>query len=412
MNLLLRRALERLERGRLTVTTPGGQSHRFGSGGGPEVAIRITDAEAERWLTVDPALKLGELYVDGRIQLEAGDCYDLIAVFKKNARRMASPPAAALQVARYGAGKLRRRQTDAQAKHNIAHHYDLDERFYRLFLDEDMQYTCAYFEDADQSLAAAQLAKKRHVAAKLCLEPGQRVLDIGCGWGGLAMYLAQATGARATGVTLSAGQHAVACRRARETRLTDSVDFLLSDYQQVQGTFDRLVSVGMFEAIGLEAFDTFFQTASRLMAKRGVFVLHSIGRTKPNPAYNPWLQKYIFPGSYIPALSEVLPAVERAGFQVTDVEILRLHYAKTLQHWRSRFLSRREEVLAIYDERFLRMWEFYLAGAEAGFRIDRMFIFQLQLSRPQHLLPLDRGYIAEAEARLRTQEAALGLSVT
>lgn len=406
MNRLLEWSLKRIERGTLRVTYARGQTACHGSGA-PSVAIRFTDEAAELALALDPALQLGELYMDGRILLEEGSCYDLIEVFKRNMRRAATPPAVAMHAMRYARSFVRRRQSVIAARRNIAHHYNLDERLYRLFLDEDMQYTCAYFEHPGQGLAQAQLAKKRHVAAKLVVEPGHRVLDIGSGWGGLALYLAQTTGAEVTGVTLSEPQFEVSERRAAERGLQERVRFQLSDYRDVQGPFDRLVSVGMFEAIGLAEFDVFFQTARRLLEHDGVFVLHSIGRTRPNPAFNPWIEKYIFPGSYIPALSEVLPAVERAGFMVSDLEVLRLHYAETLRLWRERFLARRDEARALYDERFVRMWEFYLAGSEAGFRIDRMFIFQMQLTRAQHLVPRTRDYIAAAESALRAAEQRL-----
>ncbi len=410
MNALLASSLTRgILRGNLRVTAANGTVRSYGDGSGPEVAIRFSDARAELLLALDPALKMGELYMDGRLILESGTCYDMIAIFKRAARKAASPPAMAMHLARYTASLIRRRQSMSAAKRNIAHHYNLDERFYRLFLDDDMQYTCAYFEYPKQGLNDAQLAKKRHLAAKLLLEPGLSVLDIGSGWGGLALYLADVANVNVTGVTLSKPQCEVSRRRTIDRNLTDKVRFLLSDYQAVTETFDRIVSVGMFEAIGLANFDAFFQTAARLLKREGVFVLHSIGRTRPNPAYNPWIEKYIFPGSYIPALSEVLPAAERAGFMVTDIEILRLHYAETLAHWRRHFLAKREQVLAIYDARFFRMWEFYLAGAEAGFRIDRMFIFQMQLSRPQHIIPLTRDYMANAKTALKEVETARSL---
>ncbi len=400
--------LERgLKRGTLEVTFACGRTRTFGDATGPHVAVRFTDELAELALAVDPALKLGELFMDGRLILESGTTYDLIAAFKRSARKGAGAPAMAMHALRYGASYVRRRQSQSAAKCNIAHHYDLDERFYRLFLDDDMQYTCAYFERDGQTLEGAQLAKKRHIASKLLIEPGHTVLDIGSGWGGLCLYLAEAAGAKATGVTLSKPQFEVSERRAKERGLSDQARFRLSDYRRLTGKFDRIVSVGMFEAIGLASFDEFFQTVARLLERNGVLLLHSIGRTKPNPAFNPWIEKYIFPGSYIPALSEVLPALERAGFLVADIEILRLHYAETLKEWRRRFLTRSAEVVEIFDERFLRMWDFYLAASEAGFRIDRMFVFQMQLSRPQHLIPLQRDYMATAEQALRKSEAQL-----
>jgi cyclopropane-fatty-acyl-phospholipid synthase len=316
-------------------------------------------------------------------------------------------PALAAHAVRRGLSVLAPRQTPGRAHKNIAHHYDLDEAFYRLFLDDDLQYTCAYFERPDVTLEQAQLAKKRHIASKLALEEDQRVLDIGSGWGGLCLYLAEAAGVRAHGVTLSEAQYRVAQRRVEERGLADRVSFELCDYRRVQGAFDRIVSVGMFEAIGKKEIENFFVTAARLLEKRGVVLLHSIGRTRKRAVQNPWLEKYIFPGSYIPALSEVLPSVERAGFIVTDLEILRLHYAYTLREWRRRFVANQQRVIEIYDARFFRMWEFYLAASEAGFRIDRMFIFQLQLARHQDAVPLTRSYMAEAEQELSKREDRL-----
>ncbi len=412
MNLLARALQQGIRTGQLTVAHADGTTARYGDGDGPAVTIRFTETQAELALALDPAMKLGELYMDGRLQLEQGDCYDLVATLKRNARHftstpgLANVPAAVSYAARHLAARVMPRQTVAEAEANIAHHYDLDERLYRLFLDDDLQYTCAYFERPGQSLEGAQLAKKRHVTAKLMVEPGQRVLDIGSGWGGLALYLAQVAGADVTGVTLSAAQHRVSVARAAERGLAQQVRFQRSDYRDVQGTFDRIVSVGMFEAIGRKDFDVFFQTAARLLAPKGVFVLHAIGRTRPNRVFSPWIEKYIFPGGYIPALSEVLPALERAGFLVGDLEVLRHHYADTLKEWRRRFLARRAEVRALFDDRFVRMFDFYLAGSEAGFRVDRMFIFQLQLTRHQSALPIRRDYLAERAAALRTVEAA------
>ncbi len=405
MNKLLHNALERgITKGALRVTYADGRSRSYGTAQDKEVAVRFADAAAERELAVDPGLRLGELYMDGRLIVEHGNCYDLVSTVKRNVRGFSTIPGRALHAARFAASFAAQRQTLATAKRNIAHHYDLDERFYRLFLDDDMQYTCAYFPRPKITLAQAQLLKKRHIAAKLRLKPGQRVLDIGSGWGGMCLYLAEVAQVHATGVTLSRPQCEVSTRRAEERGLTERVKFVLSDYRNIVGPFDRLVSVGMFEAIGLKEFDNFFQTAARLMKRKGVLVLHSIGRTKPRAVPNPWMEKYIFPGSYIPSLSEVLPAAERAGFIVNDVEILRLHYAKTLAAWRRRFCAKKEEVLALYDERFFRMWEFYLCSAEAGFRIDRLFVFQMQLTRYQEAVPLTREYIAEAEAELEVKE--------
>lgn len=405
MQSLLINAFQRgVERDQLRVTFASGAVHHFGDASRLLVALRFRDPRAELRMLLDPALALGELYADGSLVLEAGSVYDLIALFKRSGRKAASPFAQAAYALRYAQSYGRTRLSRERSQRNVAHHYNLDERFYRLFLDDDLQYSCAYFEAPEQSLEAAQLAKKRHLAAKLLVSEGQSVLDIGCGWGGLALYLAQYCGARVTGVTLSAPQRAVAERRAAERGLEERVSFALTDYRDLAGQFDRIVSVGMFEHVGLPNYDLFFRTCARLLAPRGVFLLHSIGRTRPELAPSPFIEKYIFPGSYIPALSEVLPHAERAGFLVTDVETLPLHYAATLRAWRERFVARRADVIALYDERLFRLWEFYLAAAEVGFRMDRMFVFQLQLTRPQNVVPNRRDYVRERENALRARE--------
>jgi len=291
-----------------------------------------------------------------------------------------------------------------RARRNAAHHYDLDDRLYALFLDADRQYSCAYFESPQQSLDDAQLAKKRHVVAKLLVPPHGRVLDIGCGWGGLALYLAELCGARVTGITLSQRQLALARGRAAEKGLADKVEFRLQDYRDVPGKFDRIVSVGMFEHVGVGFYAAFFRKCNTLLDDPGIMLLHSIGRSEGPSVTNPWIAKYIFPGGYIPALSEVLAAVERAGLLVTDIEILRLHYAQTLKAWRERFLAHREEVERLYDARFTRMWEFYLAVSEMAFREGAMVVFQLQLTKRQDVVLMTRDYIAREEARLRALE--------
>src|SRR5205814_5985830 len=281
----------------------------------------------------------------------------------------------------------------SRPRRNVAHHYDLDGRLYSLFLDADKQYSCAYFETPDTSLDDAQLAKKRHLAAKLFIGHGDRVLDIGSGWGGLGLYLAEMTGANVTGVTLSTEQLQVSNDRAAEKNLTPSAKFFLEDYRDVSGPFDRLVSVGMFEHVGVDFYETYFRRCAELLTPDGVMVLHSIGRSEGPDATNPWIAKYIFPGGYIPALSEVIPAIERAGLLVCDVEILRLHYAETLKAWRERFAARREEAVRLYDERFARMWEFYLACSEISFRKQNLMNFQIQLTKRQGIVPMTRDYI-------------------
>jgi cyclopropane-fatty-acyl-phospholipid synthase len=299
---------------------------------------------------------------------------------------------------------LRQFNLRARSRSNVAHHYDLDARLYSLFLDADKQYSCAYFETPNTSLDDAQLAKKRHLAAKLLIGRGQRVLDIGSGWGGLGLYLAEITGADVTGVTLSTEQLQVSNARAAERNLSGSARFLMQDYRDVAGPFERIVSVGMFEHVGVRFYETFFKKCAELLTDDGIMMLHSIGRSEGPDATNPWIAKYIFPGGYIPALSEVMPAIERAGLLICDIEILRLHYAETLKAWRERFMARREEAVQLYDERFARMWEFYLAASEMSFRKQNMMNFQIQLTKRQGVVPMTRDYIAHGEAELRARE--------
>jgi len=297
-------------------------------------------------------------------------------------------------------GRLYRRNSAHRAKQNVAHHYDLDNRLYALFLDADWQYSCAYFERAGQELEEAQLAKKRHIAAKLLIEPSHRVLDIGSGWGGLALYLAQQCGANVTGITLSEEQLELACQRSQSEQLASRVEFRLQDYRSVSEHYDRIVSVGMFEHVGAAYYNSFFERARDLLTDDGVMLLHTIGRSDGPGSSNAWIAKYIFPGGYVPALSEMSPAIERSGLIVTDIEILRLHYAETLRAWRDRFLARWADAAQIYDERFCRLWEFYLSACEAGFRHCGLVVFQIQLAKHQNAVPLTRDYIGMRSANL------------
>jgi len=352
---------------------------------------------------MNPELALGEVYMDGDFVIERGSIAAALAILLDQPQilpRWARPQ----WWMRYLVRRVRQFNPRERAQRNVAHHYDLDERLYSLFLDSDRQYSCAYFETPDVSLDDAQLAKKRHIAAKLMFERGARVLDIGCGWGGLGLYIAEMTGAEVTGITLSAEQLQIANTRAAEKNLAHAAKFLLQDYRDVTGPFDRIVSVGMFEHVGVDFYDTFFNHCAELLTDDGIMLLHSIGRSTGPDVSSPWITKYIFPGGYIPAVSEVVPAIERAGLLVCDIEILRLHYAETLKAWRERFMARREEAVQLYDERFARMWEFYLAAAEMTFRKQNFMNFQLQLTKRQGVVPLTHSYIAHEEAKLRNLE--------
>ena len=405
MDRLLRVLLQKLIRtGNLRITTARGSTFTCGDKIGTPVAIRFITRAAQRGVLVDPELRLGEAYMDGGVVLERGSIADLLAVVLGQP----SPPrwVRPLRLTRYLHRRSMRFNSRRRARSNVARHYDLDSRLYALFLDFDLQYSCAYFESADQSLDDAQLAKKRHLAAKLLTAPGQRALDIGCGWGGLALYLSEHCDTRVTGITLSEKQLAIARDRAAEIGLTNKTRFRLQDYRDASGKFDRIVSVGMFEHVGPGFYDTFFRRCATLLDDDGVMLLSSIGRSEGPNATNPWIAKYIFPGGYIPALSEVLPSVERAGLLVTDIEILRLHYAETLKAWREQFVAYRDAIECCYDPRFARMWEFYLAASEMAFRKQAMMVFQLQLARRQGVVPTTRDYIACETARLRTLDGA------
>jgi len=410
MEKVLTAVLSRLVgRGALTVVAASGAEYEFGDGTGPEVRARFADPAAERLLLVNPELRLGELFMDGRLILERGTIYDFLAVVMSGTSSASRPMA--VRVLDWFRFLKRRSISDNKpwrSRRNVAHHYDLDHRLYRLFLDKDFQYSCAYFEHPGQSLEEAQLAKKRLVTAKALIEPDHSVLDIGSGWGGLGLYAKEVGGASdVLGITLSTEQLSVARARAREHGLEDSVRFALQDYRNVDGAFDRIVSVGMFEHVGPRFYGTYFRKCRELLKPDGVMVLHTIGLLD-GPWYpNPWLDKYIFPGGQLPALSEIIPAVERAGLIVTDVECLRLHYAATLAEWRRRFMAHRSEALELYDERFCRMWEFYLAACEAAFRFQHTAVFQVQCARRQEAVPLTRDYIAERMHDLRLREAEL-----
>lgn len=359
-------------------------------------------------LVVNPDLAVGEGFMDGDIQMVEGSIYDLLAVIFQNLKSNDAPG-----LSRFSRCLFRmllrfsNYNSVDKSKQNVAHHYDLDGRLYDVFLDNDQQYSCGYFERPDSTLEEAQLAKKRHLVAKLNVQPGHNVLDIGSGWGGLGIYLARHAQAHVKGITLSEEQLAVSRARAETEGLRNHLHFALQDYRLLNQRFDRIVSVGMFEHVGRKSYQEFFSKLHDLLADDGVAVLHYIGRTVPPSETNAWILKYVFPGGYMPSLSEVLPEIERQGLMVTDIGVLRLHYAETLRHWRERFMAKREQAVELYDERFARMWEFYLASSESAFRYQGLVIHQIQMVRDQNVLPLARDYIQTAEDEYRQREEDL-----
>ncbi len=387
-----------VHRGTLYLTWPDGTRNAYGEGDGFTAGLKINDTATLRHLALQPGLALGEAYMDGGITVTNGTIHDVLSVVMDNFRTGNMPILRWQDRLRRRLRPLLQANNARRAKQNVAHHYDLNGRLYSLFLDRDRQYSCAYFPRGDETLEEAQAAKKRHIAAKLKLDrPGLTVLDIGCGWGGMALTLARDYGAHVTGITLSEEQLAAARARAEEAGLTDRVSFALMDYRAMDRQFDRIVSVGMFEHVGIPNYATYFATLKRCLAPDGVALVHTIGRLEGPGATNPWITKYIFPGGYIPALSEVMVPLERAGLVTTDIEILRLHYAKTIAHWRRRFAANQDAITTIYDERFCRMFEFYLSGSELAFRLADHVNFQIQLTRDQEALPLARDYMFEHE---------------
>ena len=387
-----------VRKGTLTVRVADGPSRVFGDGGSPAVSIRFADAGVTRRIFRNPGLALGEAYMDGGLTIENGDIYDFLDLCFAN---MGWGNGHWLQSVRTYLLRLGRRIAQHNPVHvaraNVAHHYDLSDQLYDLFLDSDRQYSCAYYLSPNDSLEQAQAQKKRHLAAKLLLRPGQKVLDIGSGWGGLALSLARTADVDVTGITLSEEQLKVSNRRAAEAGLGDRVRFRLQDYRLEQGRYDRIVSVGMFEHVGIGYYRTYFEKIRELLVDDGVALVHTIGRADGPGTTNSWIRKYIFPGGYSPALSEVLPIIERAELYLTDVEVLRLHYAETLKAWRRRFNANRWRIAELYDERFCRMWEFYLSASEATFRHSGHVNFQVQLAKQVDSVPLTRDYIAEWE---------------
>jgi cyclopropane-fatty-acyl-phospholipid synthase len=397
----------RVKRGRLTVHHADGTTTGFGTPDPAfrDVTIRFTDKGAANFIVRNPGLGAAEAYMDGRLIVEQGDIRDLVNLLSGNGawesgNRGLRPSAGRLAVAAV-THRLNRINMARKSKKNVAHHYDLSDRLYDLFLDADRQYSCAYYTDPANSLEQAQADKKAHIAAKLALKPGMRVLDIGCGWGGMALYLHQKTGADVLGVTLSEEQLKVAKRRAAEAGVADHVTFELIDYRHVTGQFDRIVSVGMFEHVGPAHYGAFFRKCRDLLTPDGVMLIHTIGRMGKPGVTDDFTAKYIFPGGYNPALSEIVKGYEGLKLFPTDIEVLRLHYAYTIDEWYDRTVAAKAQIVALYDERFYRMWTFYLSGAAQAFRYGGLVNYQLQMSRSRTELPITRDYMIEEERRLR-----------
>jgi cyclopropane-fatty-acyl-phospholipid synthase len=409
---VLDRFVQRLIRtGSLGIRYPDGSLRSYGDGSGPEVVVKVT-SKAGWAIARNPGLAVGECYMSGDLAFEKGDIGELFEIVGRNQAQAGEAPSGVFAETFAAVRRQLEQWNDRQAsRRNVAHHYDISNDLYRLFLDEDLQYSCAYFARPDMTLDEAQGAKRAHIAAKLLLKPGMRVLDIGCGWGGLALELAARHGVEVLGVTLSQEQIALARERAEAAGLAGQVTFSLTDFRDVQGPFDRIVSVGMFEHVGSPHYREFFAQVRRLLKDDGVALLHSIGRRTPPATTNAFTRKYIFPGGYIPSISETVAAIEKAALWVTDVEVLRLHYAETLRHWRVRFVAARATVLKSYDERFFRMWEYYLASAELAFRHGGQMVFQMQLAKDVDSVPIVRDYMVDAEravprARLAPVQAA------
>ncbi|GAK34029.1 cyclopropane-fatty-acyl-phospholipid synthase [Iodidimonas nitroreducens] len=385
-----------IQNGRLDLQIGTGPIHPIGHGEGEPIAIHIKDFTTARKIALDPYLKLGEAWMDGGLEIRNGTLYDFLELLTKNLGDQEDTDPAlqrTLRLFRRGLRPFSQFNIAARSQKNVAHHYDLSNDFYRLFLDEGLNYSCAYFKDPKDDLETAQINKLAHIAQKLNISPGQKILDIGCGWGSMALYLAKQYKAQVTGITLSTQQAALARKRVRDRGLESRIDIRLCDYRTLDEQFDRIVSIGMFEHVGRPFYASFFKIINKLLCPNGVALIHHIARSDGPGVTNPWLSRYIFPGGYSPALSEVMPSIEKAGLILTDLEILRLHYAKTLRHWRQRFEANRAEISAMQDEKFCRMWEFYLIGSELAFRYGGHVVAQWQLCRDQHSMPLTRNYL-------------------
>ncbi len=385
--------------GSLLIHMHGGKVLQLGDGAGPPVEVTIHDPSLTVKILRNPDMAVGEAYMNGGMTIKDDDLYGFLGLavrnMGRNGERFNNPTSLQkfIQSARKAMRTVSQHNPIGRAQENVAHHYDLSDELYELFLDEDKQYSCGYYKTPEDTLEMAQAQKKAHIADKLCLKPGMRVLDIGCGWGGMGLTLARDYGVNVVGVTLSKEQHKVAVKRAKAEGLEDQVEFHLQDYRHVQGPFDRIVSVGMFEHVGVPHYREYFDHIRNFLTPDGIALIHTIGRVAPPNVTSPWVAKYIFPGGYVPALSEVAPIIEDANLITTDIEVWRIHYADTLRDWRARFEANIDKAEAIYDARFCRMWRYYLVAAELTFRLDRQVVFQFQITKRQEAVPLTRDYL-------------------
>ena len=399
MALLDKLLKKTIRHGSLTVIDPKGYPTAYGDGSAPHIAVRIHTTQAALKILFDPQMAVGEAYMEGTLTVETGTIYDVVDLVFRNIglTPLKYPLSGVTERLRTTFRRLAQFNPAGRSRKNVAHHYDLSDTLYDLFLDADRQYSCAYVIDPSDTIETAQAQKKRHLAAKLLLKPGQSILDIGSGWGGLGLYLAETGSGSVTGLTLSTEQLKVSQKRVAAAGLSDRVRFKLQDYRAEKGLYDRIISVGMFEHVGITHYDDYFKMVARCLKEDGIALIHAIGRPDGPGHTNPWITKYIFPGGYCPSLSEVIPAIERAGLIITDIEILRLHYAETLRLWRERFEQNRAKIRALYDERFCRMWEFYLITSELSFRHQGQMVFQIQLAKRGDAVPITRDYITAFE---------------
>jgi len=408
MSLIAKLVDKLLTKGSITLLLPGKAPQTVGPGGGKHLTVRFADRKVAFDIVKNPRLGVGEAYMDGRLTIDDGTILDLLElIVESNRWEEKGEGRAALSKGKKRLRRLFARNNFKRARRNVAHHYDLKDELYELFLDEDKQYSCAYFTDPSNSLEQAQADKKAHIAAKLALAPGQRVLDIGCGWGGMALYLHRVAGVDVLGVTLSEHQLKIAQQRAEAAGVSDHVKFELKDYRLLDEPFDRIVSVGMFEHVGAKHYDEFFAQCRRLMKPDGVMLLHTIGKLgEVSKGPDPFTDKWIFPGYHLPSLSQMTAASEGARLIASDVENLRLHYALTLRRWLERATAARAQIAAMYDARFFRMWEFYLAGGIVMFESGAACNYQVQYIRERTALPITRDYMGETEQRYRSTGAA------